>query len=92
MEDIREAWERAVAEQRCELVTVVGRCRRRQVAPRCRNARGIDARVVRGRCLPYGEGITYWPVIEVLKQLDALPSDPAAAAVDPVAARRDRIR
>ena len=38
--------------------------------------------VVRGRCLPYGEGITYWPVVEVLKQLDALPSDePAAAAI-----------
>ena len=37
-------------------------------------------RIVRGRCLPYGEGITYWPVVEVIKQLDALPSDPAAAA------------
>ena len=24
---------------------------------------------------PYGEGITYWPVVEVLKQLDALPED-----------------
>ena len=35
---------------------------------------------MRGRCLSYGEGITYWPVVEVLKQLDALPSDPAAAA------------
>src|SRR5207247_7629997 len=40
----------------------------------------LDARVVRGRCLPYGEGITYWPVVEVVKQLDALPSDPSAAA------------
>ena len=40
----------------------------------------IDARVVRGRCLPYGEGITYWPVVEVVKQLAVLPSDPAAAA------------
>ena len=40
----------------------------------------VEARVVRGRCLPYGEGITYWPVVEVVKQLDALPSDPAAAA------------
>jgi len=39
----------------------------------------IDARVVRGRCLSYGEGITYWPVVEVVKQLDALPSDEAAA-------------
>ena len=25
----------------------------------------VDATVVRGRCLPYGEGITYWPVVEV---------------------------
>ncbi len=40
----------------------------------------IEARVVRGRCLPYGEGITYWPVVEVVKQLAVLPSDPAAAA------------
>jgi predicted ATPase len=40
----------------------------------------VEARVVRGRCVPYGEGITYWPVVEVVKQLAALPSDPAAAA------------
>ena len=39
----------------------------------------VGARSVGGRCLPYGEGITYWPVVEVIKQLDALPSDPAAA-------------
>ena len=26
---------------------------------------------MRGRCLDYGEGITFWPVIEVLKQLGA---------------------
>src|SRR5947209_13854790 len=38
-----------------------------------------QARVVRGRCLSYGEGITYWPVVEVLKQLELLPSDEAAA-------------
>ena len=40
----------------------------------------IGARVVRGRCLAYGSGITYWPVVEVVKQLDALPSEPSAAA------------
>ncbi len=27
-----------------------------------------DARVYRARCLPYGEGITYWPVSEVVKR------------------------
>ena len=29
------------------------------------------ARIVRGRCLHYGEGITYWPLVEVLLQLGA---------------------
>jgi class 3 adenylate cyclase/tetratricopeptide (TPR) repeat protein len=42
---------------------------------------GLDqARIVRGRCLSYGEGITYWPVVEILKQLDTVPSDAYAAA------------
>ncbi|HLN04743.1 MAG TPA: adenylate/guanylate cyclase domain-containing protein [Acidimicrobiales bacterium] len=29
----------------------------------------LDVTVLRGRCLSYGEGITYWPVVEVVKQL-----------------------
>jgi hypothetical protein len=40
----------------------------------------VDATVVRGRCLSYGEGITYWPVVEILRQLDLRPSDEAAVA------------
>ena len=28
-----------------------------------------QASVLLGHCLPYGEGITYWPVVEVVKQL-----------------------
>ena len=30
---------------------------------------GLDATVLQGRCLDYGKGITFWPVISVLKQL-----------------------
>ena len=30
---------------------------------------GVDARIVTGRCLSYGEGITYWPVVETVKQV-----------------------
>src|SRR2546428_13548720 len=42
----------------------------------------IEAAVVRGRCLPYGDGITYWPVVGVLKQLGVTPNEePAAAAI-----------
>ena len=77
---IGEAWERAQSQSRCELVTVVGEAgvgKSRLVAEAFA---AIEARVARGRCLPYGEGITYWPVVEVVKQLAVLPSDPAAAA------------
>src|SRR5207248_11554896 len=43
--------------------------------------RGVEgASVLRGRCLPYGEGITYWPVVEVLKQLPQPEHRDAAAA------------
>jgi hypothetical protein len=34
--------------------------------------------VVRGRCLSYGEGITYWPVVEIVKQFEMLPAGDAA--------------
>ena len=41
----------------------------------------VEATIVGGRCLPYGEGITYWPVAEVLKQLDVPPPEAAAGVV-----------
>jgi len=77
---VRGALERVQAERRCELVTVVGDAgigKSRLVAEALIS---VEATVVRGRCVPYGEGITYWPVVEVLKQLDVLPTDEAAAA------------
>src|SRR6185437_1112993 len=74
-----DAWERARTDERCELVTVIGDAgvgKSRLVAEALDR---IDARVVRGRCLPYGNGITYWPVVAVVKQLRALPSHELAA-------------
>jgi class 3 adenylate cyclase/tetratricopeptide (TPR) repeat protein len=74
-----DVWERALASPGCDLVTVVGDPgvgKSRLVAETLAQ---IDARVVRGRCLSYGEGITFWPVIEVVRQLGALPIDEAAA-------------
>ncbi len=80
LERLRGAWQRVCAEQRCELVTVVGDAGVGKSRLTADFLAAIDAQVVGGRCLPYGEGITYWPVVEVIKQLDSLPSDPAAAA------------
>src|SRR6185436_10326949 len=77
---LADAWVRAVAQTRCELVTVVGEPGVGKSRLAAEALASMGARVVRGRCLPYGEGITYWPVIEVLKQVASLPSDPAAAA------------
>ena len=52
----------------------------RQVTAGVRVPGWVGATVVRGHCLSYGKGITYWPVVEVLRELDALPENPAAAA------------
>jgi class 3 adenylate cyclase/tetratricopeptide (TPR) repeat protein len=77
---LTETWERTAAEQRCELVTIVGDAGVGKSRLAAEFLASIEATVVRGRCLPYGEGITYWPVVEVLKQLAVLPADEAAAA------------
>jgi len=70
---VGEAWKRASSDKRCELVTIVGDAgvgKSRLVAEVLAS---LELAVVRGRCLPYGEGITYWPVVEVLKQLVYYP-------------------
>ena len=66
-------------EQRCELVTLVGEAGvgKSRLVEEALALLGV--RAAQGRCLPYGEGITYWPVVEVIKQLGVLPGDPAAA-------------
>jgi len=75
----REGWEGVRVEQRCELITVVGEAGVGKSRLAAEFLSSIEATVARGRCLPYGEGITYWPVVEVLKQLAVLPEDEAAA-------------
>jgi predicted ATPase len=80
LEWLREAWQQVCAEEQCELVTVVGDAGVGKSRLTAEFLAAIDAQVVSGRCLPYGEGITYWPVVEVIKRLDSLPADPLAAA------------
>ena len=31
-----------------------------------------EARVLRGRCLPYGRGITFWPLVEIVRDAASL--------------------
>ncbi len=66
---IRAAFERCVVEERCVLVTVLGSAgvgKSRLVHEFLATAR-TNATVLRGRCLPYGQGITWYPVAELLR-------------------------
>lgn len=46
-------------------------------------AAGAGVQVLRGRCLPYGAGITFWPIVEIVRAAadiaeDATPQEAAA--------------
>ena len=65
---MQQAYARAVRERRCHLFTVlgsagVGKSRLAQELVATLNG----AQVLSGRCLSYGEGITYWPLVEVFR-------------------------
>jgi class 3 adenylate cyclase/tetratricopeptide (TPR) repeat protein len=66
-----ESFERAQSRRRCELVTILGPAGvgKSRLAHEFLASLGRPA-VVRGRCIPYGDGITYLPVIEVVRQLE----------------------
>jgi|SRR5215211_272776 len=82
---LREAFERTIAAQSCELVTVVGPAGigKSRLAKEFADATREEAAVVVGRCLSYGEGLTFWPLREVVEQLagmDALERSEEAQA------------
>jgi class 3 adenylate cyclase/tetratricopeptide (TPR) repeat protein len=68
---IRQSYERAAGQRACQLFTLLGPAgagKSRLVAEFLAEL-SDQASVVRGRCLPYGEGITYWPIAEAVRQL-----------------------
>jgi class 3 adenylate cyclase/tetratricopeptide (TPR) repeat protein len=75
LRSLRDAFARAVRERSCQLVTVLGGAGVGKSRLAREYVKWIDARVLRGRCLSYGEGITYWPVIEVVNQLGPLSAE-----------------
>jgi DNA-binding SARP family transcriptional activator len=65
---LREAWNRALAEPGCHLFTLLGAAGVGKSRLTAELVLDLDdqARVLAGRCLPYGEGITFWPLLEAL--------------------------
>jgi class 3 adenylate cyclase/tetratricopeptide (TPR) repeat protein len=64
--------ERAMSDRSCRIVTIVGEpgVGKSRLAAELIATAGEDAHVLEGRCLPYGNGITYWPLVEVVRDLD----------------------
>jgi class 3 adenylate cyclase len=81
---LRNAFDRAVGERGCHLFTLLGPAGigKSRLAAAWLSSLNGRARLVRGRCLHYGEGITFWPLVEVLIQL----GEPAAATLERVTA------
>ena len=79
----------AVAERRCRLVTVIGDAgvgKSRLVAELVAEV-GDEALVLQGRCLPYGRGITYWPLVEIVRAAAGIaPEDGTERAREKIAA------
>ncbi|MGH3093158.1 MAG: adenylate/guanylate cyclase domain-containing protein [Gaiellaceae bacterium] len=80
-----KAFERSTAENAPVLFTVLGHAGigKTRLAAELVVSLGERARVLQGRCLSYGEGITFWPLQEILRALPTRPAD----APDPDEAR-----
>jgi class 3 adenylate cyclase/tetratricopeptide (TPR) repeat protein len=76
---LTEAFARCVRERGCHLFTVLGSPgvgKSRLAEEFVRSVDGV-ALVLRGRCLPYGEGITFWPVAEIVRQAAGIRDEDA---------------
>jgi class 3 adenylate cyclase/tetratricopeptide (TPR) repeat protein len=89
---LRAEFELAVAERSCRSVTLVadaGVGKSRLVEE---FARSVDqsADVLRGRCLSYGRGITFWPIVEIVRQATGIrEEDPPERARQQIASILD---
>ena len=78
---LENAFATIAAERSCHLFTILGAAGVGKSRLADEFLCGLDAAgVVRGRCLSYGEGISYWPVTEVVKQLKPDEAESTALA------------
>jgi DNA-binding SARP family transcriptional activator len=82
LDHLTAALDRAVREQRAVLCTILGPAgigKSRLAHEFVATIQG-RARVLTGRCVPYGEGITFWPLNEMIRQ--AAPDGDLAALLE----------
>jgi DNA-binding SARP family transcriptional activator/class 3 adenylate cyclase/tetratricopeptide (TPR) repeat protein len=71
---LHAAFEQAVSDASCQLFTILGAAGvgKSRLVQEFLDQLGNAALTAYGRCLPYGEGITYWPVVEAVKEAAGL--------------------
>jgi class 3 adenylate cyclase/tetratricopeptide (TPR) repeat protein len=89
LEQLQQAFDRAVRERRCHLFTLLGTAGVGKSRLVVEFLGKVDARVVDGRCLDYGEGITFWPVVSILKQLGTVADETLTRVVGTVASANE---
>jgi class 3 adenylate cyclase/tetratricopeptide (TPR) repeat protein len=80
LDELQRAFAEAVETRTCRLVTVLGPAGigKSRLANALAASLEDQATVLAGRCLSYGEGITYWPIGQIVRAL-AAGGDPLAA-------------
>jgi class 3 adenylate cyclase len=78
---LREAFASAVRDRVATLVTVIGPpgSGKSRLVAEFGDAIGQQARVSTGRCLSYGEGITYWPISEIVRSAASITDQDSPA-------------
>ncbi len=81
MARLRDALLDAEGHRACRLLTVLGDAGvgKSRLIREFSTAISEQAHVVRGRCLPYGDGITFWPIGEIVRSAAAISDDDDAA-------------
>ena len=71
---LRDAFDRAISDDACQLFTVlgIGGVGKSRLLAAFLDGLPEGVMALRGRCLPYGDGITFWPVIEAVGQAAGL--------------------
>src|SRR5262245_4506077 len=67
---LREGFDEAVRTNSCRLLTVLGPAGigKTRLAAELSETLGDRATWLTGRCLPYGDGITFWPLAEIVRE------------------------
>jgi DNA-binding SARP family transcriptional activator/class 3 adenylate cyclase len=90
---LERAFARAVETRSAVLVTVLGTAGlgKTRLAQELPSRLGPQARILTGRCLAYGEGITFWPLREIVNEAAGDERPPALVALLDGAANADLI-